>query len=143
MTRVMCSSCWLRKRNARTLTPGCAHSASPRDWSRRRPTTRAARRERRRLRSTHPDSAWERLRKWRSLIDQRPETSQLFYRIQELLEVDWFDDIGIDSEFITSDQVLFLPRRGQHDNGDALEFRVRLHLTKHFQAIHAGHFQVQ
>lgn len=52
------------------------------------------------------------------LIDHRPEESELADGLDELVEIDRLDNVGIHTQAVTLDQVLLLPGGGEHDNGD-------------------------
>jgi len=64
-------------------------------------------------------------------------------RLNEILIIDRFHDIGIDAECVTFRQIGLFSRRGEHHDGDRLQMRIALNYSQHFQTIDFGHFEIQ
>jgi hypothetical protein len=67
----------------------------------------------------------------------------LFDGVHKLMEVHWFDDVGIDAQSVGTGEVGFFAGRGEHDHGDVFQERVGAHVFKDLEAIEFGHFDVQ
>jgi hypothetical protein len=59
------------------------------------------------------------------------------------LKVDRFDDIRVDTQFVTGNEVALFAGRGDHDHRDVLEVVGRAHLPQDFEAVHFGHLEVE
>ena len=77
------------------------------------------------------------------LVDHGPEQSQCLDGFDELLEIDGFNDVGIDTEIVAFDDITFFPRRCEHDDGEGAELLARAEFSQHLDAIHARHLDVQ
>ena len=77
------------------------------------------------------------------LVHNRPKHAEGADGLEELIEVDRLDDEGVDAEVVTFDEVLFLARGGEHDDGDVAKGGVGLDLAQDFEPVDPGHFQVE
>src|SRR5205814_146806 len=75
------------------------------------------------------------LGRFRWLVQKQPVHAEGTGRLLELVEVDRFDDVAVDAQTITLDQVAFLARRGQHDHGDGAGPLVLFDPPEHFEAV--------
>ena len=67
----------------------------------------------------------------------------MFDGVDELLEIDGFNDVGVDAKFVAFDEVLLFAGGSKHDDGDGLEAVIGLDLAQHLHAVHLGHFEVE
>src|SRR5262249_9166663 len=79
----------------------------------------------------------------RRLAQDRPEAADVADRLDEMLEDDRLDDVGVGAEAVGVDQGLVLPRGRQHDDRDRPQRVVGLDLTQHFEPVHFRHLQVE
>src|ERR1700693_4026712 len=77
------------------------------------------------------------------LVKENPEEADLPDGIDELLEADRLDDVGVDAEPVAFDEVPLLPRGRQHDDGEVSQRLVGLDPAQYLQAVHPRHLQVE
>jgi hypothetical protein len=80
---------------------------------------------------------------FRALIMNDPEHGQLSHGVHEGLKVHGLHDVGVDSEFIAANQILFFSRRSEHDDWNGLEIWVGFDGAQNLDAIHFGHFEIE
>jgi hypothetical protein len=76
-------------------------------------------------------------------VDDGPEAADLADGIEELSEIDRFDDVSVDAELVAADEVLFFAGAGEDDDRDMFESGVGFHVAEYFEAVHFGHFEVE
>src|SRR5882762_2865480 len=77
------------------------------------------------------------------LVENGPEQTELLNRVDQLLEVNRLDDVGIDPKLIALHEVLLFAGGGEDDDRNRFHLFVALDLAKHLHAIDLGHFQVE
>ena len=77
------------------------------------------------------------------LVQRSPERRNILHAVEELLEVDRFDDIAIYTQVITAHQVRLLIRSREHDDGNMARRRFGLDSLEHFKPIYSRQFEVQ
>src|SRR5258705_1868628 len=63
---------------------------------------------------------------WWRLIDDGPEDPQLLDRIDELVEINWLDHIGVDAKPVARHHVLLLVGRGEDDDRNHAQLLIGL-----------------
>ncbi len=63
--------------------------------------------------------------------------------MDELIEIDRFDNIGIDAQLVPTKQVTFLPRGSQNDHRNSVQRRIGSYLAQHFEPVNFRHFDVK
>jgi hypothetical protein len=63
--------------------------------------------------------------------------------MKKLLEVDRFDDVRTAPQLVHRQDLLFIRRRGQDNDGYPVQVFVLHHLGKHFAPVHSGHIQIE
>ena len=79
----------------------------------------------------------------RRLVQEDPVESQLPDGVSELGEINGLDDIAIDAQTITLDDVPLLFGRGEHHHRYMPGLRIVLDLTQHLQPVHFRELQIQ
>ena len=50
------------------------------------------------------------------LVEQQPVQPKRLHRLDELVEINWLDDVTVDAKVVALDDVALFPRGGQDDN---------------------------
>src|SRR6478672_6084289 len=79
----------------------------------------------------------------RRLVEDGPEHAEVLDGFEERVEVDRLHDKSVDAEFVASQQVAFLTRRGEHDDGNLPLLAVGLDLFENLQAVDLRQLQVE
>src|SRR2546425_7931450 len=79
----------------------------------------------------------------RRLVQQRPVESQLPDGFSELGEVNGLDDVAINAQTITFNDVPLLFGRGEHNHRHIPGLRIALNLPQHLQSVHFRELQIQ
>ncbi|OMP13137.1 hypothetical protein COLO4_02214 [Corchorus olitorius] len=82
-------------------------------------------------------------RSWRRLVEYGPEHAEVTDRGNEITEFDRLDHVGVHAQFVGLFQIGLLPRRRQHDHGDAAQLRGTTHQVQHLEAIDLGQLEIQ
>ena len=80
---------------------------------------------------------------WGRLIDQSPKDSELADRGNKLIEVHRFYNIGVCTQLISFDEIIFLARGRQDDNWQNTEPGVGPNLTQRLESVDSGHFEIE
>src|SRR3954468_23538168 len=76
-------------------------------------------------------------------VEDCPKETELLDGIDELLKINRFNDVGIDAEFVTPDEILFLTGGGEHYDRHGLQAIVCFDLPEHLHSVHLWHFQIE
>ena len=79
----------------------------------------------------------------RRFVEHQPVQAQDARGFDKLIEIDRFDDVTIDAQIITLDDVALLLRRGQDDDRDFSSPRIGFDLAQHFQAVDLGQLEIE
>jgi hypothetical protein len=77
------------------------------------------------------------------LVHQQPVVPRLGNGSGKAVEFDWFDDVTVDAEFITADQVALFPRRRQGNNRNEACPWILAHGPQYLQPVDLGQLQVE
>ena len=80
---------------------------------------------------------------WWGFVHNGPKRAELADGVDEGAKVDRLHDVRIRAELVAADQILFLARRCQHDDGDRLQRIVRFQGAQHVETVDFRHLQIQ
>src|SRR5215470_322945 len=76
-------------------------------------------------------------------VEDHPVQPDLLYRLEELVDVHGLDHVTVGPEPVAGGEIALLCRGRQHHHRNLSQHRVLLELTKHVDAVQAGHLLVQ
>ena len=79
----------------------------------------------------------------RRLVEDGPEDAEVLDRLEELLEADRLDDVGVHAELVAPHQIALLARGGQHDDRDVPGRGVALDLGQHLEPVDLRQLEVE
>ena len=72
-----------------------------------------------------------------------PKSAKLFHCFDERMKIHRFNNVGIDAQAVTANDVLLLSRRREHDDRGRPEPVIALDRSQYFEAVDLRHLEVQ
>src|SRR5688572_30428993 len=79
----------------------------------------------------------------RSLVEDSPEETQLFDRLNELFEINGLHDVRVDTPLVAFNEISFFTGRCEHDDGNRPQVRVAFDLAQHLHAVNFRHLHIE
>jgi hypothetical protein len=77
------------------------------------------------------------------LVDDLPVEAKVPDNVCELIELDRFDDVAVDAEVVTVNNIPFFTGRGEDDHRDRSGGRIPLDLSQYLEPVHLGKLEVE